>query len=637
MDPLFERLQAALTGRFSLERELGRGGMGVVFLARDVALDRPVAIKLLPAELATRSDARERFLREARTAARLSHPNIVPIHLVEVRDDLVYFVMAFVDGETLGQRVTRQGPLAPAEAVRIIREVSWALGYAHGCGVVHRDVKPDNILLEKGSGRAMVTDFGIARVASLGTMSQVGEVLGTAQFMAPEQADPAATLDGRTDIYALGATAFYAITGRLPFEGTSALALLAMHLAEPAPPIASVRSGLPAKLAEAVDRCLAKEPASRFPSAEALAESLGELPQAKPVPNSVTAVRDAANGAFLPALFGGMAWMLGTVLFPEQAPALGWFALAMAALGLTQVLVAVRQAARDGLSHADVVDGMARVSPISERTVELTGRQMATLDRAMRRPLGRLLSGAAGGLYVWFAVGGLRQLFTTRPLGVVNWLAAAGSLLFAAFGAFLLAAALGVVPASRLFRLERMDERRARFIRLMWDNAPMRLFFRFAALGTGTAPALPAAAAAPTEVLLGKAADELFDALPREVRGRLGDLPGVIRALEGAARTLRERRDQLERTIADAGRPGGDPARHDAVIGELAAARDAAAERLRTAVTALENLRLDLLRLKAGVGQTSDLAAALDAARAVSADLGRVIEARAEADRALDG
>src|SRR5438067_4001069 len=139
----FVALQRALSGRYSLERELGRGGMGIVFLARDVALSRLVAIKLLPPHLSQQSDARERFLREAQVAAGLFHPNIVPIHLVEQDGDLVFFVMAYVQGETLGQRVRRAGPLTPQAARRIVQDVAWALGYAHEKGVVHRDIKPD--------------------------------------------------------------------------------------------------------------------------------------------------------------------------------------------------------------------------------------------------------------------------------------------------------------------------------------------------------------------------------------------------------------------------------------------------------------------------------------------------------------
>src|ERR1043165_7584345 len=159
----FLDLQAALAGEYSLERELGRGGMGIVYLARDVQLDRDVAIKVLPTPLAHTPDARKRFMREARTAAGLSHPNIVPIHRVGEAGGFVFFVMSYVEGETLGERLRTRGPLPPPEAMRVLREVAWALAYAHGRGIVHRDVKPDNILLEAATGRALVTDFGIAQ------------------------------------------------------------------------------------------------------------------------------------------------------------------------------------------------------------------------------------------------------------------------------------------------------------------------------------------------------------------------------------------------------------------------------------------------------------------------------------------
>src|SRR3970282_910147 len=164
--PEFASLQRVVAGRYSLVRELGRGGMGIVFLARDVALDRLVAIKLLPPDLARESTFRARFLQEARMAASLAHPHIVAIHAVEAHDDIVFFVMAYVDGESLGERVRRRGPHSESEAVRILQEVAWALAHAHARGIVHRDIKPDNILVDRESGRAMVTDFGIARVLS---------------------------------------------------------------------------------------------------------------------------------------------------------------------------------------------------------------------------------------------------------------------------------------------------------------------------------------------------------------------------------------------------------------------------------------------------------------------------------------
>jgi len=632
MDPQFTQLQTTLAGRFSLEREIGRGGMGVVYLARDVALDRPVAIKLLPAELAAQPEAKERFLREARTAAQLSHPNIVPIHLVEERDGVVCFVMAFVEGETLGERVRRAGPLPPDEAVRIIREVAWALGYAHGRGVIHRDIKPDNILLEHGSGRALVTDFGIARMTSRATMSQEGEILGTVQFMAPEQADAAATLDGRSDLYALGATAFYALTGRLPFDAPTAVALIAMHLTEPAPPVTSARADVPAKLAEAVDRCLAKDPAARFATAEALAESLGAVAVAKPVPPSVIAVRDAANTGLIPVILSGTAFLISLSSFPAQAPALGWFSLIMVAYGGVQFLGALRTALRDGLSPRDVMEGIIALTPISPREVELSRQQVGFIDRALRHPVGRLVAGTAGGGCLWMGVSALRTAIAGATIPQLDRVSVAlGSLLFIALGVALLGVALGRIRSLTLFRPETMESRRGRFIRAIWDNAPMRLLLRIAGIGLGRQKPQLSAAPGATEVLLGSAADALFDALPKDQRARLREVPDVIKALERAATSLRARRDQLEQAIAEAGGAGGE--RRDAVVREIAAARDAAETRLRTAVTALENLRLDLLRLRAGVGGADDLTCSLEEARRIGQMVDAELEGRREADR----
>lgn len=222
-DSLFLRLQALLAGRFSLEREIGRGGMGIVYLARDVALERPVAIKVLAPAMAARPEMRERFLREARIAAQCFHPHIVPIHAVEEADDLAWIVMAYVRGETLADHVRRTGPLSPPEVLRLAREVGWALAYAHQRGVVHRDIKPENLLIDASTGRYVIADFGIAQGADQHRTPSGGSVPGTARYMAPEQAlgEP---IDGRADLYALGVTLFVAASGRAPFEAASAMA-----------------------------------------------------------------------------------------------------------------------------------------------------------------------------------------------------------------------------------------------------------------------------------------------------------------------------------------------------------------------------------------------------------------------------
>src|SRR5216117_4623682 len=209
---LATRLSQALGSSYTLEGEIGRGGMGVVFNARDERLKREVAVKVLPPELAFREEIRLRFVREAETAARLSHPHIVPIHSVgESPDGLVYFVMAYVDGESLAARLKRRGRLPAEEARRVMIETADALGAAHAVGIIHRDVKPDNILLEGSRGRVVVTDFGIAKALSSatgGTLTATGVAIGTPHFMSPEQAAGDREIDGRSDIYSLGVVGY---------------------------------------------------------------------------------------------------------------------------------------------------------------------------------------------------------------------------------------------------------------------------------------------------------------------------------------------------------------------------------------------------------------------------------------------
>src|SRR5438067_8775468 len=275
ISPEFLALQELLAGRYSIEPELGPGGLGSVLLARHVARDRPVATKLLPPHLATQPAERDRFLQEARTAAGLAHPNIVPIHLVEARGELVFFVMGFVDGETLRDRVERAGPLPPRLAMKLLQEVAWALGYAHQRGVIHRDVKPDNIMIERATERALVTDFGIA-LGRRAADSPGGPIVGTARYMRPEQAcvEPG---DARSELYSLGATFFYALTGRAPFEGTNLPAILTKQVYEAAPLAPALRPEVPAKVAAVVDRLLRKAPAERFQTADDLARVAGEV------------------------------------------------------------------------------------------------------------------------------------------------------------------------------------------------------------------------------------------------------------------------------------------------------------------------------------------------------------------------
>lgn len=279
-DAELAELATALGREYAIERELGRGGMGVVLLARDLRLERPVAIKVLPRERAADAAHRQRFLREAKTAAKLSHPNIVPILHADEAGALAYFTMPYVDGETLAERVQSRGPAAAREVVRLLREVAWALAYAHARGVVHRDIKPENILVERASGRVLVTDFGIAFEAQASRLTGDDQMVGTATYMSPEQI-LGRELDGRSDLYSLGVVGFWLLAGQHPFEGAATPTVLVKHATEPAPPLRTLAPEVPADLAAVIDRCLAKEPDARWASAEALAEALagveGEL------------------------------------------------------------------------------------------------------------------------------------------------------------------------------------------------------------------------------------------------------------------------------------------------------------------------------------------------------------------------
>ncbi len=259
--PLIEALQ----GQYEVIREIGRGGMGIVFLARDLKLERMVAIKTLPPQLAGDPVVRERFLREARTAAALAHPNIVSIHRADDQQGTVFFVMGYVDGPSLAQLVREGGPLTPRTAISFLYDVAEALGYAHASGVVHRDVKAENILIDRASGRAMVTDFGIARVAEAAPLTATGTVLGTVHYMSPEQV-AGDLVDPRSDIYSLGVVAFFALSGRFPFESPTASAVLVSHVTREPPSLGQVAPTVPRELVNLVDRCLTKDPAGRLQS-----------------------------------------------------------------------------------------------------------------------------------------------------------------------------------------------------------------------------------------------------------------------------------------------------------------------------------------------------------------------------------
>ena len=268
-----EQLNAALTGRFAVERLLGRGGMSSVFLARDLRHDRLVALKVLRPAIAATLGA-ERFLREIHIAASLAHPNILTVHDSGEAGGMLFYVMPYVEGESLRARLTREGPLPVAEAVRIACEAADALSYAHSRNVVHRDVKPENILLE--AGHAVVADFGMAcaiEAAGGDRLTESGLAVGTPAYMSPEQAAAEPT-DGRTDIYSLACVLYETLAGEPPFTGPSALAVLARKATAPLPSLRLVRGAVPLHVERAITRALAAMPADRFATAAEFADAL---------------------------------------------------------------------------------------------------------------------------------------------------------------------------------------------------------------------------------------------------------------------------------------------------------------------------------------------------------------------------
>jgi serine/threonine-protein kinase len=499
--PEFLALQEVLAGRYSLERELGRGGMGVVLLARDVALDRLVAIKLLPSLMAGQPVLRERFLQEARTAAGLSHPNIVPIHAVEEHGEFVFFVMGFVDGETLRERVERAGPLSPRAAMKLLQEVAWALSYAHEHGVTER---------------ALVTDFGIAHVADAEGSTPKGQVVGTARYMSPEQAS-GDEVDARSDLYSLGATAFFALTGRPPFDAPNLPALLAKHVGEPAPRLVSVRKEVPANIAAVVDRCLEKDPASRFATGHELAQAIGDARgrelRAPPLMRSFLRNAEVSTAVMI------------TAVIISQGPADQGAVGVIMFVTVGQLVAVARRLLRTGYSFGDIREALLAEARVQQEEMEATRE-----GKFWRRIFGfwnRLWAG-------WFG----RTFFKV--------------------------AGVGIRPPKR--------------------------------------QALPSADA--TEIVLGRAAVDLFKSLPPDVRERFPDAPSLIHRLEHRAEALR--------------------------------LQGAAESELTVTVAALENVRLGMLRLRAGAATIDDLTLFLERARDIGERVSAEVAARQEVKDLLE-
>ena len=630
-DPLFLAFQAAVAGRYSLERELGRGGMGVVYLANEVDLDRPVAIKVLPPERVANARLRARFLREARTAAKLSHPNIIPLHKVDEVGAFVFFAMAYVDGETLAERVRARGPLPPSEAARVLREVAWALAHAHAHGVVHRDVKPDNILLERATGRALVADFGIAAAEE----SETGEVTGTPEFMSPEQA-LGKTVDARSDLYAFGVTAYFTLSGRLPFHGRTPTEVLAKQVNATAEPLAVAAGGLPRRLAQTVERCLAKRPEHRPKSAQEVGDLLGvALEQRRELPVALRAfVRHGSRLDGPGVLLYPFGLLIGAGAVGSLVHSAAAF-LAMLGGGLTVLPLGVllnrgRRLLKLGFAHGDI-------GPAFDAEIERE-REERAVDAGVGPSLVEHLLRAVAVVGGTVFVAGL--LFGLGPEGQIFQ----GGATIAALGAL----AGGACGIGSLVLLQRRRDVDAEAYAKLWKGPIGRALFRLARVVTPRRLLTATATHRPTELSIGMAAEQLYENLPRETRQELRELPEVIHRLERDAQGLRKRYDALAEAVARAGGAAageGEPGdgtstalmaeRRDDALEGVTAERDAVHARLQRTVAALEAVRLSLLRLHAGSATvenvTTDLGFAFEAAR----DVDRLLDARREVDAAL--
>ncbi len=632
-DALRDRVEHAVGALFEIEDEIGRGGMAVVYRARDVRLHRKVALKVLPPELAFRAEVKSRFLREAQTSAQLSHPNIVPIYTVDEIDGVVFFSMGLVEGETLAQRLAREPHLPLATVRAMLREVADALAYAHARHVVHRDVKPDNILVERATGHVLVSDFGIARAAEGDArLTVTGVAVGTPAYMSPEQAMGDRDVDGRADIYALGVVGYQMLAGELPFKAANTPSMLMKHISERPRPLGEVRPDLPVNLIHAIERAMQKGRDDRWPDASAFRDALAEAAPPPPevrAPPGFGAPRDplpvpvAGSGGQSPAYPRFPALPQGWMLNPDTRE-----------YG--------REALREWKEEA-------------RNWRERYGRQAVIGIRLGRKELRRARrEGLFGPLTPEDRIRRVQRALTGY-VGTVGFLAAINLMTSPQYYWFLWPA-LGMTIG--LF---------ARTSRLWVDGIPLYRLFQRQPHVQAPSREPPELAAIPRDVLEGPQGATIREAVNTKAtiagvlaklspsdRQMLPEIQPTVDALVERICSLAQGLHQLdadaspaaiatlERRIAAAKSGPADAPdlerrlqlleRQRATLNDLAARRGTVAEQLERASLVLQTMKLDLFKLR-----SSGLDAKLDAstgatqeARALSTDIGRVIEAANE-------